>query len=183
MQDARVRAILPSIHEICSRGECLLEALWAENIIRAAENSKKGCFDRWLSPSCSAWDHLQKFPYYNNYEMLTSMELNAIKTVTPHINHIAFIGSGPLPLTSLCMLKQLKSSIFARPKIMNIDCDPSAIEQSRTLCRLLGSRAAGMDFFHTKQTGDLSLKEYDVCLLYTSPSPRDGLLSRMPSSA
>ena len=25
--------------------------------------------------------------------------------------------------------------------------------------------------------------EYEVCLLYTSPSPRDGLLSRMPSSA
>ena len=27
------------------------------------------------------------------------------------------------------------------------------------------------------------LKKYKVCLLYTSPSPRDGLLSRMPSSA
>ena len=26
-------------------------------------------------------------------------------------------------------------------------------------------------------------KLYDDCLLYTSPSPRDGLLSRMPSSA
>ena len=26
-------------------------------------------------------------------------------------------------------------------------------------------------------------KNYDACLLYTSPSPRDGLLSRMPSSA
>ena len=25
--------------------------------------------------------------------------------------------------------------------------------------------------------------EYWICLLYTSPSPRDGLLSRMPSSA
>ena len=25
--------------------------------------------------------------------------------------------------------------------------------------------------------------EYYLCLLYTSPSPRDGLLSRMPSSA
>ena len=24
---------------------------------------------------------------------------------------------------------------------------------------------------------------YEICLLYTSPSPRDGLLSRMPSSA
>ena len=27
------------------------------------------------------------------------------------------------------------------------------------------------------------LKQAAVCLLYTSPSPRDGLLSRMPSSA
>ena len=25
--------------------------------------------------------------------------------------------------------------------------------------------------------------EFRICLLYTSPSPRDGLLSRMPSSA
>ena len=25
--------------------------------------------------------------------------------------------------------------------------------------------------------------KYRICLLYTSPSPRDGLLSRMPSSA
>src|SRR5665647_2274620 len=25
--------------------------------------------------------------------------------------------------------------------------------------------------------------QYTICLLYTSPSPRDGLLSRMPSSA
>ena len=29
----------------------------------------------------------------------------------------------------------------------------------------------------------LSSNEYQPCLLYTSPSPRDGLLSRMPSSA
>ena len=27
------------------------------------------------------------------------------------------------------------------------------------------------------------LPMFDICLLYTSPSPRDGLLSRMPSSA
>ena len=26
-------------------------------------------------------------------------------------------------------------------------------------------------------------EKYKTCLLYTSPSPRDGLLSRMPSSA
>src|SRR5680860_1573523 len=27
------------------------------------------------------------------------------------------------------------------------------------------------------------LRRFSICLLYTSPSPRDGLLSRMPSSA
>ena len=31
--------------------------------------------------------------------------------------------------------------------------------------------------------GDLLLQQTLLCLLYTSPSPRDGLLSRMPSSA
>ena len=31
--------------------------------------------------------------------------------------------------------------------------------------------------------GMQQLDEYETCLLYTSPSPRDGLLSRMPSSA
>ena len=34
----------------------------------------------------------------------------------------------------------------------------------------------------TTKLSNLSLQLYD-CLLYTSPSPRDGLLSRMPSSA
>ena len=28
-----------------------------------------------------------------------------------------------------------------------------------------------------------SAHDFYICLLYTSPSPRDGLLSRMPSSA
>ena len=32
-------------------------------------------------------------------------------------------------------------------------------------------------------TGNGSFWRYNICLLYTSPSPRDGLLSRMPSSA
>ena len=30
---------------------------------------------------------------------------------------------------------------------------------------------------------ELNLTDPYICLLYTSPSPRDGLLSRMPSSA
>ena len=30
---------------------------------------------------------------------------------------------------------------------------------------------------------DEAIKKYNICLLYTSPSPRDATLSRMPSSA
>ena len=38
--------------------------------------------------------------------------------------------------------------------------------------------------WHLKCLQEDTLDEYTrVCLLYTSPSPRDGLLSRMPSSA
>ena len=34
-----------------------------------------------------------------------------------------------------------------------------------------------------QERSDLSEDQFKDCLLYTSPSPRDGLLSRMPSSA
>ena len=40
---------------------------------------------------------------------------------------------------------------------------------------------AGLSFFYTPF--NTALVVVPVCLLYTSPSPRDGLLSRMPSSA
>ena len=33
------------------------------------------------------------------------------------------------------------------------------------------------------EVGNLTGNRLSTCLLYTSPSPRDGLLSRMPSSA
>ena len=39
------------------------------------------------------------------------------------------------------------------------------------------------NFAEMKQTHSSEVKIINNCLLYTSPSPRDGLLSRMPSSA
>ena len=36
---------------------------------------------------------------------------------------------------------------------------------------------------NTNVDKEVNNDEYYICLLYTSPSPRDGLLSRMPSSA
>ena len=39
------------------------------------------------------------------------------------------------------------------------------------------------DVMAEKLGRERKLTEYQDCLLYTSPSPRDGLLHRMPSSA
>ena len=45
----------------------------------------------------------------------------------------------------------------------------------------IAARKAGSDVVHIGAIGFDG--EHILCLLYTSPSPRDGLLSRMPSSA
>ena len=47
---------------------------------------------------------------------------------------------------------------------------------------ILGPNGAGKSTAMKAMLGLLNLKS-GSCLLYTSPSPRDGLLSRMPSSA
>ena len=41
----------------------------------------------------------------------------------------------------------------------------------------------GKPRFDNHYPGTASIRTKHTCLLYTSPSPRDGLLSRMPSSA
>ena len=52
---------------------------------------------------------------------------------------------------------------------------------------LLPSSVTGLpiSIWRNSQTRQLisQLERLSICLLYTSPSPRDGLLSRMPSSA
>ena len=56
---------------------------------------------------------------------------------------------------------------------------PSPEGRFRTLTN---KRAAPMQFASIKECRQF-VDQYKDCLLYTSPSPRDGLLSRMPSSA
>ena len=57
------------------------------------------------------------------------------------------------------------------------NADVIAAEDTRSMRKLLD--------IHAVPLGDRPLIAYHdhTCLLYTSPSPRDGLLSRMPSSA
>ena len=48
---------------------------------------------------------------------------------------------------------------------------------------LKASEGGGMSFLEHLEDFRWTVGRSVFCLLYTSPSPRDGLLSRMPSSA
>ena len=71
-----------------------------------------------------------------------------------------------------------------------------SINTSRETAIKIGTENAHEDYMFVTETrmavGEEVIEEweqeferdkYRICLLYTSPSPRDGLLSRMPSSA
>jgi Nicotianamine synthase protein len=107
------------------------------------------------------YDRLTKFPYFSNYVDLTQLELGAIYAVdTTPIRKIAFIGSGPLPLTSLQLIATLSSDI----EILNIDHDLLAIERSKNTCSRLGIRGKGMEFL-CAEAGSCDLAEFDVVYL------------------
>ena len=56
------------------------------------------------------------------------------------------------------------------------EISPDFDEQLRVVTSL------GMEYVSLRTADGKGIADY-TCLLYTSPSPRDGLLSRMPSSA
>ena len=58
-------------------------------------------------------------------------------------------------------------------------CDIDSVE----ICKNKGCWKPLAIIEHLYDTGSDKKKYTNICLLYTSPSPRDGLLSRMPSSA
>ena len=47
----------------------------------------------------------------------------------------------------------------------------------------LAEQLVALTILEAKELNDILKDEYGICLLYTSPSPRDATLSRMPSSA
>ena len=91
----------------------------------------------------------------------------------------------------------LTSLIISDLHLTNVEEDK--IDFFANFCKKYASKADQLiiigDLFNTWIGDDVSLISYKAiieilkdltkttCLLYTSPSPRDGLLSRMPSSA
>ena len=81
----------------------------------------------------------------------------------------------------------LMGPVYAAAVILNRSIDIKLLKDSKSIAK--DKRKLLSNYIKKNSTwavGKASVKEIDkinICLLYTSPSPRDGLLSRMPSSA
>ena len=96
------------------------------------------------------------------------MELNALESVAPveALNKFAVIGSGPLPLTSLCIFQALKDRSCGPACIHNVDKDATAISQSTKLCCTLGFTEQAICFNRADALSNtLDLYQFDVVFL------------------
>ncbi|KAL8805507.1 MAG: hypothetical protein Q9223_004850 [Gallowayella weberi] len=110
---------------------------------------------------------LQNFTYYDNYIDLIRMELNALDSVTrgARPRKFAVLGSGPLPMTSLCISQSYNGDEDA-VVVHNVDRDASAISKSTALCRRLGYPPEQVGFHCADVEGQaFDLRGFDVVYL------------------
>ncbi|CAA7388980.1 unnamed protein product [Spirodela intermedia] len=128
----------------------------AEGFLESHFSALLGSFD-------SPLDHVEIFPYYTNYVKLAHLEHDILSkhTAGPPAR-IAFIGSGPLPLTSIVLAQRhLRSTSFH-----NYDIDEEANAKARRLVAP-DPDLSGRMFFHTSDIMEVThaLREYDVVFL------------------
>ena len=94
-----------------------------------------------------------------------------IKVYCPDIKIVALIDSGNMALDILPVIQY--DLVFSDIQLGDMD--------AFTLFERLENSNQHIIFITAHD--EFALNAFKFCLLYTSPSPRDGLLSRMPSSA
>lgn len=109
-------------------------------------------------------NHLNIFPYYSNYLKLSQLEFTILTQNLPNLSptRVAFVGSGPLPLTSIV----LASYHLTNTTFHNYDINPSANSMATRLVSDDPDLSKRM-FFHTADIMDVTgpLKHYDVVFL------------------
>ncbi|CAO2649880.1 Nn.00g011720.m01.CDS01 [Neocucurbitaria sp. VM-36] len=142
-----VEMLCEHLRPLCAEAEGELERHWARRMIESAVEAQstvsltsgvyKKPVDGTLELNCDTHELLRAFPYYQNYIDLCRLECSTLEAFLPCSTSaptkIAFIGSGPLPLTSLCVLDR-----YPDATAHNIDRDASALEISQELCEKLG---------------------------------------------
>lgn len=103
------------LQNLSSLAESEMETYWAKRII-ASKNPN---------------EELLQFWYYANYATLTDLEYANISLISKDMSNVLFVGSGPLPLTSilLCQKYGLKCTLLEK--------DQLSVELSRQLIQAL----------------------------------------------
>ena len=104
------------------------------------------------------------------------MELDVFKILLRHAQHVARIGKKDIAPLNILGHVLVLALLEALEFLLVICLYPASLVKMHGLPAALGVvlvLQAVLDNLELQLT----------CLLYTSPSPRDGLLSRMPSSA
>ena len=90
---------------------------------------------------------------------------------------------GHLPPRMLKANNQQKGAVMAFAEKLIAVRRAHHLTQEQLAAKLFVTRQAVSRWERGEVTPGIDMMKLIACLLYTSPSPRDGLLSRMPSSA
>lgn len=141
-----VEPLSENLRILCAEAEGELEKHWAKKILRTleakdtipdSENEGEDAIDKTTNKSKKTTSPLSQFPYHQNYIDLSRLECSLINAflppdLPPNDLSIAFIGSGPLPLTSFCI-----ADTYPHATVYNIDRDTDALALSQQLTEKL----------------------------------------------
>jgi nicotianamine synthase len=111
--DARIKDIQEELYKICAEGESLLEAAWADRVLKSDD----------------VWATLREFPYYQSYVSMVGQEVALLARKS---HRALFIGSGPLPLTAILLAIQHDMDIVC------LDSDSEALFKGARVVEKLG---------------------------------------------
>jgi hypothetical protein len=131
-----IQARAELLRSISERGETELEFAWAKRVCASA------------APDAE----LARFPYLENYRRLTRVEVGVLSAaLTGPPRSLAFVGSGPLPLSPILLARELDVTVDS------FDRDASAVEASTQMAERIGARTVR---FHKAEATELDLSGY-----------------------
>lgn len=141
LNDVEIQQLAPRLRALCARGEGELELAWADRIVAGRQPREE----------------LARFPYAANYRQLSRMEIGVLASaLPPRVRSLAFVGSGPLPLSSFHLADGLDVHVD------NLDRDPAALRAGERVAAALGYDAL---CFREADVLDADLSGYDVVVL------------------
>ncbi|KAK4703637.1 hypothetical protein P7C70_g2574, partial [Phenoliferia sp. Uapishka_3] len=140
--------IATDLHRLCAEAEGNLESYWSRQLIKPPSNPTTSWFSlpkrytRLPAPIS-----LEPFPYLQNYRSLVGLEVGLLRAVEAELNEVVFIGSGPLPLSSLILGRDHIGVESRRGwNVTSVDVDAPALQQGAQLvAAALGSSLSHPD--------------------------------------